>query len=147
MWFAEDGTAKIGRIGNSGTVTLYDGLLYENKYGDLPHGVAAGSDGNLWWTAFDSGVIWAMDVRGKIVHVYKIPTNGAQPWAIVAGPDGALWFTEYGAGKIGRVTTAGGFTEYSIPTRNAKPQGLAFARDGKLWFVESATNRIGKLSP
>ena len=147
MWFAEDGTAKIGRMDAAGAVTLYDGLMYHKTYADLPHGVAAGSDGNLWWTAFESGVIWAMDVHGRIVHAYAIPTKHAQPWGIVAGPDGALWFTEYGAGKIGRVTTAGAFSEYAIPTQNAKPQGLAFARDGKLWFVESAKNRIAVLSP
>jgi virginiamycin B lyase len=147
MWFAEDGTATIGRIGASGAIALYDGLLYEKKYADVPHGVAVGRDGNLWWTAFESGVIWATDLHGAIVHAYAIPTKGSQPWGIVAGPDGALWFTEYGAGKIGRVTTAGTFTEYAIPTRNAKPQGLAFARDGKLWFVESGANRIGRIAP
>ncbi len=147
MWFAEDGTATIARIDASGAIALYDGLRYEKKYADVPHGVAVGSDGNLWWTAFESGVIWAMDPHGKIVHAYAIPTKGSQPWGIVAGPDGALWFTEYGAGKIGRVTTAGAFAEYAIPTPNAKPQGLAFARDGKLWFVESAANRIGRIRP
>jgi virginiamycin B lyase len=147
IWFAEDGTASIGRIGASGAVKLYGGFLYEKKYGDLPHGVAVGSDGNLWWTALVSGVIWATDLHGTIVHEYAIPTKGSQPWGIVAGPDGALWFTEYGAGKIGRVTTAGAFTEYTVPTRNSKPQGLAFARDGKLWFVESGANRIGRIVP
>jgi virginiamycin B lyase len=147
IWFAEDGTATIGRISNSGAVTLYGGLRYEKKYADLPHGVAVGSDGNLWWTALESGVIWATDLHGRIVHAYAIPTNLSQPWGIVAGPDGALWFTEYGAGKIGRVTTAGAFTEYTVPTPNAKPQGLAFAADGKLWFVESGTNRIGRIEP
>ncbi len=147
MWFAEDGTATIGRIDASGAISLYKGLLYEKKYADVPHGVAVGSDGNLWWTAFESGVIWATDRHGRIVHAYVIPTKGSQPWGIVAGPDGALWFTEYGAGKIGRVTTAGAFTEYAVPTRNAKLQGLAFARDGKLWFVESGANRIGRIEP
>jgi virginiamycin B lyase len=145
MWFAEDGSATIARIDASGAIALYRGLMYERKYNDVPHGVAAGTDGNLWWTAFDSGVIWATDMHGRIVHAYRIPTKGSQPWGIVAGPDGALWFTEYGAAKIGRVTTAGAFTEYAIPTRNAKPQGLAFAADGQLWFVESGTNRIGRI--
>jgi virginiamycin B lyase len=145
MWFAEDGSAQIGRIDASGAIALYRGLMYERKYNDVPHGVAAGADGNLWWTAFDSGVIWATDMHGRIVHAYRIPTKASQPWGIVAGPDGALWFTEYGAAKIGRVTTGGAFAEYAIPTRNARPQGLAFAANGELWFVESGTNRIGRI--
>ena len=37
----------------------------------------------------------------------------SQPNGIAAGPDGALWFTEVGTGKIGRMTTAGGLTEYT----------------------------------
>jgi virginiamycin B lyase len=147
IWFAQDGTATIGRISASGTLTSYHGVEYRHKYADLPHGVAVGSDGNLWWTAQMSGVIWAMSPRGAVVHTYVIPSRGAQPWGIVAGPDGALWFTENGAGKIGRVTTAGAFTEYSIPTRNAKPQGLAFDLRGELWFVESGTNKIGRIQP
>jgi streptogramin lyase len=31
------------------------------------------------------------------------------------GPDGALWFTERLADKIGRLTTAGLFTEFPLP--------------------------------
>jgi virginiamycin B lyase len=147
MWFAQDGTATIGRIAPSGALTTYRGIEYRHKYADLPHGVAAGRDGNLWWTAQMSGVIWATNLRGAVVHTYQIPSRGAQPWGIAAGPDGALWFTESGTGKIGRVTTAGAFSEYSIPTRNAKPQGLAFDRSGELWFVESGANKIGRIDP
>ena len=33
---------------------------------------------------------------------------------IVTGPDGALWFTEYNDDKIGRITTAGGITEFNV---------------------------------
>jgi virginiamycin B lyase len=147
MWFAEDGTAMLGRIAPSGSVTLHPGIKYEGKYTDLPHGVAVGADGNLWWTALESGVIWATNAKGSVVHRYTIPTRGAQPWGIVSGPDAALWFTESGAGKIGRVTTDGAFSEYALPTRNGKPQGLAFDRNGSLWFAEAAANKIGRLEP
>jgi virginiamycin B lyase len=146
MWFAEDGTATIGRMTSSGAVTLYRGFIFDRKYSDVAHGVAVGPDGNLWWTALASGVIWAMDVHGTVVHRYTIPTKSSQPWGITAGPDGALWFTESGPGKIGRVTTEGAFSEYAIPTPNAKPQGLAFGPNGKLWFAESGANRIGVLT-
>ena len=35
------------------------------------------------------------------------------------GADGALWFTEEIGNKVGRITTAGGITEYTIPLANA----------------------------
>ena len=38
------------------------------------------------------------------------------PNGIAAGPDDALWFVEEFGNKIGRITTAGVFTEYDIPT-------------------------------
>lgn len=89
--------------------------------------VAVGPNGNLWWTAFESNAIWSTDLRGRIVHVYTIPTPGGN--------------------KIGRVTTAGVFSEYPLPTPGAKPQGIARNVDGSIWFAESAANRIGRIAP
>ena len=47
---------------------------------------------------------------------HRIPDSepSERPHEITAGPDGALWFTEFGANppKIGRMTTAGAFTEF-----------------------------------
>ena len=145
MWFAEDGTARIGRMTGAGTLTLYTGFMYQHKYGDVPNGVAIGPDGNLWWTAMLGDKIWAMDVHGRVRHVYTIPTPNAEPWGIATGRDGALWFTEWGGNKIGRVTTDGRFSEYALPTANAKPQGIARAADGSLWFVEMGANQIGRI--
>jgi virginiamycin B lyase len=147
LWFSEDGTARIGRIDASGKLTIYNGLMYQQKYNDLPYSVAVGPDGNLWWTATMSNVIWAMNLKGRIVHRFAIPTAGSQPWGITAGRDGALWFTETAGNKIGRVTTRGTFAEYSLPTANAKPQGIASDARGTIWFVESGANRIGRIGP
>jgi virginiamycin B lyase len=145
MWFSQDGTARIGRVGPEGKLRTYAGPLYQSEYNDVPNGVAVGSDGNLWWTAQFGNLIWAMNVRGQIVHEYAIPTPASMPWGIAAGRDGALWFTEWAGNKIGRVTTGGVFSEYPLPTIGAKPQGIASSRDGSLWFVESAANRIGRI--
>ena len=147
MWFSQDGTARIGRVDRSGKLTTFAGLYYESKYNDIANAVAAGPDGNLWWTAFESNAIWATDLRGRIVHVFTIPTPDSQPWGIVNGRDGALWFTEWGGNKIGRVTTAGVFTEYPLPTPGAQPLGIARNRDGSIWFVESGAGRIGRIAP
>ncbi|HZZ00601.1 MAG TPA: hypothetical protein VFE36_13620 [Candidatus Baltobacteraceae bacterium] len=147
LWFSEDGTARIGRVDRAGKLTIFDGLYYQSRYNDVANAVAVGPDGNLWWTAFNSNAIWATDLNGRIVHVDTIPTPNSRPWGIVRGRDGALWFTEWTGNKIGRVTTAGVFTEYPLPTPGAKPQGIARSSDGSLWFVESAANRIGRIEP
>ena len=79
---------------------------------------------------------------------------------ITAGPDGALWFTfditaPSGAGpRVGRMSTAGQFTEFSLPSEASfTPVGpdsrIATGPDGKLWFTMgslAAINYIGVAS-
>jgi virginiamycin B lyase len=56
-----------------------------------------------------------------------------------------IWFTESNANQIGRITTAGVFTEYPIPTANSVPVGITAGPDGNLWFTEANTNQIGQV--
>ncbi len=101
---------------------------------------------------------------------FKVPSPYGAPGSIVAGSDGALWFTEGSAfvqspgtlekiwvepGAIGRVTTAGHFTEFPLPTVNANPGSLTLGPDGSLWFTESLcadpacstfTQKIGRIT-
>src|SRR5262245_37775447 len=74
-----------------------------------PHGIAAGPDGNLWFTESSSNKIGRITTAGVITE-FTIPTADSQSLSIVAGPDGALWFTEFNTNKIGRISTAGIFT-------------------------------------
>ncbi len=64
---------------------------------------------------------------------FKIPTFGSNPRDLTSGPDGALWFTEGPAGKIGRITTAGAFSEYSAP---GSPYAIASGADGNVYFSD-----------
>lgn len=82
------------------------------------------------------------------VTEFHIPTGGSNPQGITAGPDGALWFTEKTGNKIGRITTAGTFTnEFVIPTVASEPAGITTGPDGNLWFAESQASRIGRITP
>jgi len=71
--------------------------------------------------------------------------QGAGPNAITPGLDGALWYT-ISNGTIGRITTAGSFTEFAIPTANSSPQGITSGPDGALWFTEMRANQIGRIT-
>lgn len=61
-------------------------------------------------------------------------------------PHGALWFIEAGAKKIGRITTAGQFSEFVLPTPNYNFSGIAAGPDGALWFTALGGNKIGRIT-
>ena len=102
----------------------------------LADGIAAGPDGNVWYTEFHSRRIGRVTPTGKIRR-FGVTTRG--PAAIAAGPDGALWFTEFGD-RIGRITTAGKITELPVPFGNYR--GITAGPDGRLWFVDKDGDKV-----
>jgi streptogramin lyase len=76
---------------------------------------------------------------------YIIPTPNSYPQGIAFGPDGNMWFTERSANKIGRITTAGRFTEFAVP--QSSPWGLASGPDGNIWVALSGSDRIARVTP
>ena len=114
--------------------------------GSATSGIAAGPDGNLWFTEFNGNTIGQITPAGEITR-YPVPTGGGNPDGIAAGPDGNLWFAEYGGDKIGRITSAGQITEYPVPTANSDPSGIVTGPDGNLWFTEPGGDQIGRITP
>jgi len=113
--------------------------------GSLPDGIAAGPDGNLWFTESNGNKIAKISPAG-VPTEYPVPTLVSLPYGIVAGPDGNLWFTEYSSGKVGKISTAGVITEYVVPTTASQPSGIAAGPDENLWFTEFAGNKIGRIT-
>jgi virginiamycin B lyase len=112
-----------------------------------PYRIAAGSDGNLWFTEIGGNKIGRITPSGVITE-FPIPTANSNPQDITAGPDNNLWFTEDAqAGQIGRITTSGAITEFAIPTTSATPAGIIAGPDGNLWFAESVAAKIGRSTP
>ena len=117
-----------------------------------PAGIAAGSDGALWFTENAVTSVGAPPGPGKVGRIttagaiteFLIPTPASVPTDIAAGPDGALWFLE--ANKIGRITTSGTITEYPIPTPNSASSGISVGPDGALWFAYGNGNKIGRIT-
>src|SRR5438876_16202 len=116
-----------------------------------PLGIAAGSDGALWFTYNATDKIGRITTAGVITE-FATPTARSGPTGITAGPDGALWFIEYHHGAIappafGRITTAGVITELIGPIQTSSgPGGIAAASDGALWFTDTHGNRIGRIT-
>ena len=110
-----------------------------------PSGIAAGPDGNLWFTESNGNRIGRITTAG-VVTEFPIPTASSDPRAIASGPDGNLWFVEFAGEQIGRITPAGVFTEFPIPTATGAPDGIAAGPDGNLWFTEYYGDRIGRIT-
>ncbi len=108
--------------------------------GSRPLGIAAGSDGNMWYTDDNNGKVGKIRPDGTITE-YATPTAISIPGDIVRGPDGNMWFTERGADKIGRITPDGTITEFAVSTRSLSvanyPAGIAVGSDGNLWFGDT----------
>ena len=123
------------------------------KIGSAPYEIAAGPDGNLWFT--DPGrprAIGRITPGGSITEFTIGLSAGSGPQGIVAGPDGNLWFTVAGyAPAIGRISPAGVITLFANGLNASAgnfPQAIAVGPDGNLWFTDAGRARaIGRITP
>jgi virginiamycin B lyase len=105
-------------------------------------GIAAGSDGNLWYPT--AAGVAKMTVDGSVT-VYPTPAPISSGRAMIAaGPDGRMWFTEPNEHRIGAVTTGGTVVEYALAS-DVVPMGIAAGADGNVWF--GTNNAVGKITP
>ena len=112
----------------------------------LPADVAAGPDGNLWFTSHpagsgDSGHIGRATPSGSITTFDETPIEAG---AIVAGPDGNMWFTDGPA--IGRISMTGVVTVFPLPAGSEDTTDLTAGPDGNLWFTSYYRGLVGKIT-
>ena len=143
LWFNNEttGPSSITRMSPAGMFTRFNTAT--TNIG--PVGIAAGSDGNVWYAKQQGIGLSTPD--GKITE-RGVP-GGRDSGYLTSGPNGNLWFTEPVANKIASITTAGMFKEYDVPTPGAGPFAITTGPDGNLWFTEqhSAGNKIGRMTP
>jgi streptogramin lyase len=145
----------VGRVRDDGQVSLFG--LPEGRYA---WDIAAGSDGNLWftetmynWGGYTVLRIGRMTPSGEFAE-FRIGDRVASPGPIAAGPDGNLWIAAAyhvdGRRKkaIVRVTTRGDVSRFHLPPRT-RLRDIAAGPDGNLWFTEVAPRggRIGRIGP
>jgi virginiamycin B lyase len=66
-----------------------------------PSAIAAGADGNLWFTENYANQV-ARITPGGVVTEVPVPTPAGGPYGITRGPDGNIWFTEF-ADRVARI--------------------------------------------
>ena len=104
-------------------------------------GIAAGPDGNLWFTESTATGSAGSRRPGSITEFSPASPPGASR-GIAAGPDGNLWFTEVAGDRIGRITPAG--VDHRVHRRHhpdSRPDGITAGPDGNLWFTEDPAIR------
>ena len=115
-----------------------------------PLGIAAGSDGNMWFVEVAGSRFGRVTPAGVVTDFSTGSgiSTGARPWGIAAGPDGNLWFTEEMGNRIGRLTpaTASAVELTAGISPGAGLRGIAAGPDGNVWFTEGA-GRIGRITP
>ena len=116
-----------------------------------PLGIAAGSDGALWFTEPPNDKVGRITTGGTITEYVAPPGNLSQPTAITAGGDGNLWFSDLDQfdESIDQITTAGAITRHSIKLAN-QTRGvlsLAWGADGNIWGTDHWHDTIIRLTP
>jgi uncharacterized protein (TIGR03437 family) len=140
LWFLEQSHNQIGRF-NIATGAVTNEYVVPTPTASLA-GIAAGPDGNLWFTELDGKKIGRITTAGAITE-FPVPAGGC-PEGITNGPDGAVWFADYCNGAIGRITTTGVITEFSSGMRNgATPFGISQGPGDSIWFTDLENNAIG----
>jgi virginiamycin B lyase len=151
LWFTEySSTGKpiysasnIGMITTDPTHTIYQFATPTANSG--PRAIAAGPDGNLWFTEVGADKIGMINPATHAITEFAIPTASAYPQGICAGPDGNVWFTEE-TSKIGMINLATYvITEVAVPSGGTGT--ITAGPDGNLWFTEVGADKIGMINP
>jgi virginiamycin B lyase len=152
LWFAgarnKFGPSEgvIGHIAPDGKATEFTLPLppKATEYG-YPQSIAAGPDGNLWFTRPQLQKVGRISPGGGITEFVLPSGSDGKPETIVTGPDGNLWFTEGPGDAIGRITPSGEITEFALrPSR--RPAGIVAGPDSSMWFTERGADRIGRIT-
>jgi streptogramin lyase len=149
LWFAETNINKIGKCDMSGTMLGELPIMVGTTTSTVTF-LAAGPDGNIWYTDASNDNIGRMTPAGTST-LFTSP-QVSEPLRIAAGPDGNLWFTEFIGNRISSITPTGTITRYTIMTTSAFPvaigsdnsTGLAFLEIGKVGRITTAGTVTGE---
>lgn len=143
------------------------GLIHEIPIHGNVGGIAAGPEGNLWFTqnAADPGkhevAIGRITPGGRITEFsdcLRAMPQFAGPNFLTLGPDGNVWLTTWPSGddahpvrastpSIGRITPSGRITEFRLGLRQRSAPESLVATGGRLWFIDRETESIGMIAP
>jgi len=135
---------------------LGDMTTFVDPGGAASTDIAAGPDGNVWFTTLGSDRIGRITPTGTITTFVDPGGAGStsDPVGIVAGPDGNIWYTNAVNHRIGRLDPAAGnnaaiatsITTFADPSGTSStngPLGITAGPDGNLWYTSTHLRRPG----
>ncbi len=127
----------------------------ETGVGKWPAGIAIDAKGNIWITAFGSGMIGRL-ATGTLTNWawYRTPSAGSGPKDLAIQPDGDnahLWVTQQNTDKLARFTVAPdgkllAKIEVGQPSGSGL-SGIAIGPDDHIWFAEYGRGIVSELLP
>ena len=121
---------------------------YKVPAGSHPHDVSPATDGGIWYTAQQNGILGHLDPATGDVR--EIPLGaGSAPHGVITGPDGAAWITDGGLNAIVRVDPATDAVRvFRLPQGRggANLNTAVFDASGLLWFT-GQSGIYGRLDP
>jgi virginiamycin B lyase len=132
LWFIAASGPRLGRITPQGVTTFYS--LPEDPLSGIG-GLAAGSDGNLWYT--DGAHVGRVSPAG-FVTIFHFPADFPSvegiPTPLIAGPDGNLWALDLIPGTLWRITPRGSIMHVYISLRSGACCHAA-GPDHNIWVI------------
>jgi len=123
-----------------------------------PWGIAAGPDGDIWFTTTSQFYNQQSQSAENYLTVSQITTTGnagnvydpaGEPLGIAAGPDGGMRVAEtLGNGFIEsfRTSAGGSHAVYTITDCASEPTFITAGPDDTVWFTDTELNSIGQIS-
>lgn len=132
---------SVVRVGMDGKLTSYPhpGLSYQ-------YPITANPDGNIY--AVESTgqgfAVAQITPQGNITD-FPLPlgVNPQEPQDMTSGSDGNLWIVGTNPSTLGRMTTAGIYTDFTPKDMTASPQSITRGPDKNLWVNANVLYRIG----
>ena len=156
LWSLEPGLNAIGQLDPSNS-QVFPPVATGDK-GGVPTSLAAGPDGNVWFTWQSNSPNTSVGYVGIVTPysgvLLNMPLNGygGYPTSITEGPDGTMWFTD--SNMIGQVYcgTPGGqklpvnfsnsgqcTLKLAPPIKVSSAGWLLAGPDGNLWFTSGSS--------
>ena len=120
--------------------------VFTNPNVNGPQLIAAGPDGNLWFTNPGNNRIGRITPAGAITTFVDPEGEVENPYAIAPGPDGDMWFTSTTDDRIAEIDTVSGqITTYDLPLGSGST-GITAGPDGDVWFT-TLNGFVGEIDP